>query len=265
MTCEHRFCRNCLISEWTLKINNGQVDKTLLKCPTVSCKIEIDYPILKGNLDKTTFDKYEKFLLSHTLLEASNKGEQTVICPNPKCAQTSYICEEADFFKCPQCNQKYCAKEDCKGEWKLHEGKSCQQFKALRKNRSTVQEEIMIADVKYIEKNYKKCPVCGIHIENTKNCNYVRCESFRCQKKTLFCYLCGQYLNELEIKFHYMNENPFLGCKNLNNQVPNIEFSENNDRQILKGMMFIRHKCFPKIKITFYIKFFLNVLNAIIK
>ena len=221
MTCEHRFCRNCLISEWTLKINNGQVDKTLLKCPTVSCKIEIDYHILKGNLDKKTFDKYEKFLLSHILLEASNKGEQkekTVICPNPKCSQTFYIWEEADLFKCPQCNLKYCAKEDCKGEWKLHEGKSCQQFKALRKNRSTVQEEIMIADFEYIEKNYKKCPVCGIPIENTKNCNYVRCESGRCQKKTVFCYLCGESLNEEKIKFHYMSGNPFLGCKKLNNQ-----------------------------------------------
>jgi len=248
LNCDHKFCLKCLLSEWTFKINNGQVDKTLLKCPTEGCKKEIDYHILKGNLDKITFEKYEKFLLSHTLLEASNKGtekkEKTVICPNPKCGQTSYIWEEADTFKCPQCNQKYCAKEDCKGDWKLHQGKSCQQFKALKKNKSTAQE-IMIADVKYIEKNYKKCPVCGIPIEKTKNCNYVRCESAKCQKKTLFCFLCGQFLNEKEIKFHYMNENPFLGCKNLNNQVPN-EFSENNDRQTLKAMTCFNGKMVPQ-------------------
>ena len=75
LECDHKFCKDCLIGEWTDKIKNGQVDETLLKCPKFGCNQPIEYQILKGNLDRKIFEKYEKFLLNHTLLEASKAGQ----------------------------------------------------------------------------------------------------------------------------------------------------------------------------------------------
>lgn len=50
-------------------------------------------------------------------------------------------------------------------------------------------------------------------IEKIKNCNYVICESIKCQKKTTFCYICGEILKGEEIKTHFKESNAFKLCK----------------------------------------------------
>lgn len=63
-----------------------------------------------------------------------------------------------------------------------------------------------------MEINFRMCPRCGVFIEKLSSCNYVRCESLICQKKTVFCFLCNEFLIEKKIKSHYQNENPYNSC-----------------------------------------------------
>ena len=121
--------------------------------------------------------------------------------------QICFIAKTVDFVTCPFCKIQYYSEENCKGLWKDHKGKSCKVLKDAKKKTNLAQENIMKKE-QFIEEQYKKCPVCGIPIEKIKNCNYVRCESQRCQKKTSFCFICGETLLEKDIKFHFMNQNP---------------------------------------------------------
>lgn len=66
----------------------------------------------------------------------------------------------------------------------------------------------------FIQKTYTKCPNCNIPIEKTRGCYTMRCESATCQKKTLFCYLCGMQLTQQTEKDHYAG-NSFQKCKKL--------------------------------------------------
>jgi len=59
---------------------------------------------------------------------------------------------------------------------------------------------------------YTKCPVCQAPIEKVGGCNLMRCESFRCQRKTSFCYLCGDKLNSETEKTHFYGNNQFTQC-----------------------------------------------------
>lgn len=65
LTCNHRFCSDCLVSDWTSNIQSGYVDKSRLKCPSDNCNTPITYDELKGNLPANIFDKYEEFTMKN--------------------------------------------------------------------------------------------------------------------------------------------------------------------------------------------------------
>ena len=68
----------------------------------------------------------------------------------------------------------------------------------------------------YIRQNkLKRCPVCDAAIEKTKNCNYIHCSSNKCQKKTIFCYVCGKLLKEKEIADHFQKGSAYNLCKTI--------------------------------------------------
>ena len=66
----------------------------------------------------------------------------------------------------------------------------------------------------FIKTNYTNCPNCHVPIEKIKGCYTMRCESTTCQKKTVFCYLCGLRLTEKTEKTHY-GGNSYQKCKKL--------------------------------------------------
>jgi len=49
-------------------------------------------------------------------------------------------------------------------------------------------------------------------IEKTKNCNFIRCENQICEKKTVFCYLCGEQLKETKLNEHFIQNSPYNNC-----------------------------------------------------
>ena len=57
----------------------------------------------------------------------------------------------------------------------------------------------------------KPCPICGIHANKIKGCNYVPCNNPICKAMNIhFCYKCGKQLSEAEHSTHYKGPN---ACK----------------------------------------------------
>ena len=205
LTCNHRFCIDCLLGDWTNSINSGFVNASRLKCPEAGCNIPISYEELKGNLPKAVFQKYEEFSFNTFMVENVKEKEKTIICPNVKCGTKSFIWEGASFFTCWQCKNKYCS--ECFGEWKEHEGLTCEEYKKNIKNnlkKDDVEFEKMMEKEKWM-----KCPKCRSIVEKIEFCNFIRCQSNICQKKTCFCYLCGEILVEKDHYKHYKDGNPY--------------------------------------------------------
>lgn len=194
LTCEHSFCLDCLEKDWTIKIQENQVDGSILKCPDENCSTPINFYVLKLHLKDKIFEKYEKALLEN--MEPTEKEkEKSINCP--KCNILAVIWKDADYFDCAECKKRFCAKDDCKGDWEKHKNILCAEYKKKFCDQKF--------DAYLKAQNIKKCPVCNINIEKIRNCNTVRCESSKCQKKTLFCYLCGKLLKENEKSTHFVN------------------------------------------------------------
>lgn len=212
LTCNHRFCIECLIGDWTNSINSGFVDSSRLKCPNEGCNVPIEYNELKGNLPKEVFQKYEEFSFNTFMLKNDEKSkEKTIICPDPKCQTKSFIWEGASFFTCWKCKNKYCG--ECAGEWKDHERLTCKEYEEYKKNnlnKNDVDFEKMMEKEKWM-----KCPKCKSIVEKIEFCNFIRCQSNICQKNVCFCYLCGEILKEEDHYLHYQDHNPYANkCKN---------------------------------------------------
>jgi len=62
------------------------------------------------------------------------------------------------------------------------------------------------------KKSWKRCPVCNSVIEKIGGaCDYVKCESNKCLKQTLLCYVCGKKI-ENPLK-HFINHKCKHTCK----------------------------------------------------
>ena len=194
LTCQHYFCRQCLVALWTDNIKSKMIDETIIKCPEEECNTPINYYILKRTLSLEIFEEYDKRKMGSVVVTEKNK-ERTISCP--KCNILNFIWIEADYFTCPSCNEKFCSKENCLGDWERHQNINCFQFQK-KYDINGVRLQILQK-----EKGWCACPVCASVIEKTGNCNKIRCESTRCQKKTLFCYLCGQKLEENKVGIHF--------------------------------------------------------------
>ena len=212
--CNHEFCKQCLVNDWTTNINNNRIDDNFIKCPKISCQTPIKIDILQANLEKTIFDKYEHL-----------KSEQYIpVLPDeiklscPKCNSFLLIHKASQYFNCPTCKNQLCANPHCFGLWREHKNLSCKQYKNLKHDNkghySDTEFEKLVQ-----EKKWRKCPVCSAIIEKTNNCNYITCESIKCQKKNTFCYLCGMILKGNERNSHYMKNNAYNSCEKIRQEI----------------------------------------------
>ena len=201
LSCQHRYCLECLTREWEYNIMNSQISDTILKCPTENCKMPITYFELKSYLKPEVFQKYEEFTIK-TFQLSDSQNEMTVVCPNADCQIKYVVFKGASYFTCSQCQVKFCC--DCYGSFPQHEGLTCLELKegSLSKEERQFREEIR-------SKGWMSCPHCKMIIEKIEFCNFIRCRSPICQKKNSFCYLCGQALTEESHFEHYKDKNPY--------------------------------------------------------
>ena len=229
LECAHKFCKKCLKTDWTLKIINGQVHQNLLICPKAYCHKSIKYNFLKKHLDPKIFKKYDEFLLEYTLYNQENTGanERMIMCPMKNCGSITYVWQNASYFECNTCKNQFCANEACKGDWKLHNLLTCEQFRNFA--------NLIDESNRNFDKKFKKCPKCGILIEIISNysASYVRCISIKCQRNTIFCNTCGIRLNE-KLKGGYC-----FNCNSINNEKRNNLIMREQNEEI-KGF-FLRN------------------------
>lgn len=197
LSCNHRFCKECLVEDWTDKIKRNLTSHFKLICPQDKCKRPINYYELQANLPFATYESYLKKTHDSYKTE-TNSSEIFVICPNIKCKAEYFICRQASFFFCKQCERKSCA--DCLGDMIDHEGIKCEEF----------QEKISSPEEYAFRKTFigKQCPVCKLNTEKISGCNFMTCPSKICQEKKFFCYLCGIELQKNQSSSHF-NGKPY--------------------------------------------------------
>lgn len=209
LSCKHRFCLECLSREWEYNIMNGYFSPERLKCPNEKCFVPITYYELRSTLKDEVFKKYENFSFQNFQTQIDSP-EKTIICPNQNCQKKFFVNKSLSYFCCFNCKNKYCL--DCLGDWKLHQGISCEDFK--NKNLSKEEKEFR-EQIK--KKKWMSCPECKTVVEKIEYCNFIRCASPICQKKTCFCYLCGKKLTQEEHFDHFKDKNPYGNvCINMN-------------------------------------------------
>ena len=122
----------------------------------------------------------------------------------------SIIWRDADYFTCPACRFKYCTNENCYGDWGKHSGLSCKQFKLKYK----INDDQKLFEELQKKQGWMTCPKCFAIIEKKGgSCNIMKCESRKCSKKTIFCYLCGEELKE-STKNNHFPKGEFSSCVN---------------------------------------------------
>ena len=227
LKCDHWFCKACLLKDWKTKIKAHQIAENILKCPQESCGKGINYYDLKSHLPEDLFVIYDQ--LKKELFIPLDTNEKTITCP--KCSVYSIINKEAQYFTCPVCKIQYCANENCFGLWEKHKGLNCKLYRTKYKNKERASFSDTESFDKYaIERKLRDCPKCGAKIEKIKACNYVTCESMRCQKKTTFCYICGEILIGEQMKTHYTENNAFLLCeKKRENELKKLQFEKSKE------------------------------------
>lgn len=207
LSCDHRFCRDCLVEDWKNNISRGYVSTSHLKCPADKCGTPISLFELRYNLPEKFYLDYLRF--SNENFQNDPKSKEIMIkCPNRKCQTPYFIFRGASYFYCSWCKIRYCA--ECMGDWTKHEGISCEEYK--EKNESPEEYELR----KTMENSgAMRCPHCKNYGVKPDGCNFIYCTSAACQKKKMFCYMCGVVLTEADHFTHFFNKPYGNDCVNL--------------------------------------------------
>lgn len=222
LECSHSFNKKCLFTYWKTSLLAGSLDLKSLKCPMEKCLKPMNLLYLKQYLTAEEYLKIEEQCNKNS--EVINKDEKAVFCI--KCELRFNTWKEAEWFTCYKCKIQYCSQ--CFAEYEKHKKLTCKQYAKLR----DLNEEDQLFEKVMIEKGYKKCPVCFAFIERESGCNFVKCPSLKCNKKTCFCFLCEEIINASEHYTHYI-ESPWEGpCINqIEEGIKKKKINEENENE----------------------------------
>ena len=198
-------------------INSGKVP---IKCPYCN-KEDINEIDIKDSLNKNNkinlIEKFDKFIMNYYIMQ---HPEDISCCPTAGCNYIFVYEDGDDYFECPLCKNEYCLK--CKIKW--HEGKTCEEYKEMKKMEILGKDESKLDDLFYNfakGSKFKQCPYCRNWVEKTDGCNHIAC---RCGNH--FCYFCGEGMNGNinghfckvdQWNYHYEpNRNKKIKKKNIN-------------------------------------------------
>jgi len=194
LDCGHWHCQDCLHALLRSKISEGQVSENDLACPIPGCASPLSDVQVQAITGQTAM--WERFLE----FRARNWKPRTLegcmaMCPTPDCERFE-VRRGVLFAECPRCRVSFCVK--CSGA--AHEGMSCDEYKAWRRERDS--EERLFEELMQKEA-WRRCPKCGMPSERESGCNFMRCPSASCNHRTTWCYVCGKEVTNLDHILHY--------------------------------------------------------------
>ena len=183
LSCEHRYCEECLKQYIQGLIKTGQVGDSLV-CP--ECQKAIEYHIAASLIDPQTKDQYERFLMMKI---ECKQYERYFACPGVDCGNAKIIPSVLKVFQCDECNNNFCV--DCKDV--DHDNVSCEANARAKR----IDDPLIIKKIE--DGEMKMCPWCFNFIErDPRGCKYMTCRSEECNGKRYFCFDCSIKLK----KFH---------------------------------------------------------------
>lgn len=174
--CGHTFNLSCWSQYLTCCVLDG---KAHLRCPIPGCNALVpDEFVYEVVTDPRGVKLFKQMVVNNYVLCCARLRW----CPTPNCESVleAQLSHSMIPIECHKCDALVCFK--CLFEW--HEPILCDLMKAWQKK--------MLEDtetVKWIKKNTKPCPKCGVDIEKNGGCNHMTCRNPGC--KAEFCWACG--------------------------------------------------------------------------
>mmetsp|Transcript_5312 Transcript_5312/g.9741 ORF Transcript_5312/g.9741 Transcript_5312/m.9741 type:complete len:329 (+) Transcript_5312:3117-4103(+) len=184
LSCDHRFCNDCITGHLENLIEDGKVQSSQVKCPNAGCSTVITYNEAKSLLSSDTFERLDKLMASR--FEFDDQTERIEQCPNKSCLFQFLIDKNVTSYQCPQCKTDYCSL--CRN--RAHGSSKCVKVNA----NASAEDRALIEMAKQL--GWKQCPVCKTVIEKNEGCVFMVCQSEVCKGTTYFCYVCEKHLNE---------------------------------------------------------------------
>eukprot|EP01084_Bolivina_argentea_P175334 303661_1 len=190
--CQHTFCVECIKGFFTNKINNGSI---YLKCfhPVAEsdqkpCQCDIDEHDIHQLVDRTTWEKYEKF---------KSNLENTLSRQCPYCDNTQIGDKSTSKITC---DNAACGKEYCLSHSNAHPmDEDCESYE----NRTRKENKLNEMALQEMGDGVKPCPQCEFRIMKNGGCNHMKCVKCGCS----FCWLCMEQIEDTELPNHYKDEN----------------------------------------------------------
>mmetsp|Transcript_31831 Transcript_31831/g.31542 ORF Transcript_31831/g.31542 Transcript_31831/m.31542 type:complete len:734 (+) Transcript_31831:856-3057(+) len=208
LSCDHYFCKDCLIGYFESEIDSGKIGPNGIKCPLPDCPEIVDGSIMIAVLSPQKWDFYNKISIK----------KQYKIAECPKCKCEFEI--DQNQVRCPQCKFRFCAA--CLKD--QHAG-SCDEN----------ERKEILRDLEQSGEPVSQCPGCKHPYLKDKACDHVKCTQPNCGIE--FCFRCscirgptlvhGNHYHRPECSFYadYAGENVYspdkcAECKKLNRLCP---------------------------------------------
>ncbi|CAG9326167.1 unnamed protein product [Blepharisma stoltei] len=200
LSCDHRYCTNCIKGHIESLINEGKVTEEDMKCP--QCPAPITPQEVEGNASKDNFNRYLEF----SMRKFKPKGKNLFFKQCFKCDAPMEISVNVKEIICPGCHRVYCPQ--CNNK---HTGMTCEEFEKSKEDKKKQEEIPKIEDM-------VRCPKCRNGILKESGCNFMLCRYPDC-RKTYFCFLCGKQLQKKHHYSHYKKSGPFGNSCNTQDRI----------------------------------------------
>ncbi|KAK7087520.1 hypothetical protein V1264_021560 [Littorina saxatilis] len=176
-SCAHPYCKGCIKHQVSIAVKDHNL-------PVICCQDGCDLPLAWRDFNSLSRSGHLKLPeLASSALSAyvlANR-EKACFCTTPDCPMVYRVTteEQAEVFKCPECNARTCSA--CHAQ--AHDGLTCAMLRSSKEEASGVE-----AWVKRDVKNRRMCPSCKSPIEKTGGCNRMVCGACR----ATFCWLCDE-------------------------------------------------------------------------
>jgi len=191
--CLHGCCHECL--KQYLKSDLKNIGAYPRKCFMNDCRILLNYTNVEYALtDENELEEYDRMLI----MCSTQGNNETMACPLCNAVMLKPR-DEADQGLM-QCVNESCECDLCsKCGVAYHMNQSCDEYMAELKSKTSGADEEFDELAK--RNKWCKCPQCGLVVERTEGCYHMThhgCPGGGEQRRTDFCYFCGELLTKKE-------------------------------------------------------------------